>query len=128
MSAKPHDRQGLALVGMRGTGKSTVGRILGERLARRFVDADVELEERLGRPIASIFAEEGEPVFRDREARVLVDLATAHPDAILATGGGVVLRAENRATLRSFGFVVWLWADPAEARARLRADARGVAL
>ena len=126
MSASPHNRQGLALVGTRGTGKSTVGRILAERLVRPFLDADVELEEKLGRSIAAIFAEDGEPLFRDWEEQVLSELTTAHPGAILATGGGVVLRESNRQALRSFGFVVWLWADPALAAARLQADRRGL--
>jgi shikimate kinase len=124
MSAIPQNRQGLALVGTRGTGKSTVGRILAERLVRPFLDADVELEEKFGRSIASIFAEDGEPRFRDCEERVLSELTSAHPGAILATGGGAVLRAANREALRSFGFVVWLWADPAEAVARIEADRR----
>jgi shikimate kinase len=127
MSPEPQHRRGLVLVGMRGTGKSTVGRILAGRMARPFVDADVELEEMVGRPIATLFAEEGEPSFRDREERILSELATRQPGAILATGGGVVLREANRKVLRSFGFVVWLRADPAGAAARLRADSRGVA-
>ena len=115
-----------ALVGTRGTGKSTVGRILAERLVRPFLDADVELEEKLGRSIAAIFAEDGEPLFRDREEQVLSELTTAHPVAILATGGGVVLRETNCKALRSFGFVVWLWTDPALAAARLQADRREI--
>lgn len=116
----------MALVGTRGTGKTTVGRLLAGRLARPFLDADVEFERILGRSIASVFAEEGESAFRDREERVLDELTTGHPGAILATGGGVVLRESNRRALRSFGFVVWLRADPAEASARLRADPRGL--
>jgi shikimate kinase len=128
MSGTPHNRQGLSLVGTRGTGKSTVGRILAERLVRPFLDADVELEEKLGRSIASIFAEDGETAFRDWEERVLSELTSAHQGAILATGGGAVLRAANRAALRSFGFVVWLRADPAVAVARLQADRRGLQL
>jgi shikimate kinase len=126
MSARPQNRQGLALVGTRGTGKSTVGRILAERLVRPFLDADVELEEKLGRSIAAIFAEEGEPFFRDWEEHVLSELTTAHPGAILATGGGAVLRESNCKALRSFGFVVWLWTDPALAAARLQADRGGL--
>jgi shikimate kinase len=126
MSANRHDRQGLALVGTRGSGKTTVGRILAERLLRPFVDADVELEGKLGRSIASLFAEAGEPAFRDWEERTLHELTAAHPGVILATGGGVVLREANRKALRSFGFVVWLRADPGTASARLRADRRGL--
>jgi shikimate kinase len=124
MTANPQNRQGLALVGTRGTGKSTVGRILAERLVRPFLDADVELEEKLGRSIASIFAEDGEACFRDCEERVLRELTASHPGAILATGGGAVLRAANREALRSFGFVVWLRADPVVAAARIEGDGR----
>jgi shikimate kinase len=124
MTPDPQDRRGLALVGIRGTGKSTVGRILAERLARPFLDADVELEGKLGRSIAAVFAEDGEAVFRDREERVLAELTAAHPGAILATGGGAVLRDANRRALRSFGLVVWLVADPAVSAARLEADGR----
>ena len=122
MNGDPHNRPGLALVGTRGSGKSTVGRILAERLARPFVDADVEFERKFGRTIASIFAEEGEPAFRDREERVLAELTTSRPGVILATGGGVVLREANREALRSFGRVVWLRADPDVVSSRLRAD------
>src|SRR4051794_6229812 len=121
------DARGLALVGMRGTGKSTVGRILASRLSRPFLDADDALEARVGRPIASLFAREGERYFRDWEERILAELTAGHPRAILATGGGAVLREANRRALRSFGFVVWLRADPRVASARLSADARDVA-
>jgi shikimate kinase len=127
MSVDTRSGQGLALVGMRGSGKSTVGRILARRLALSFFDADVELEARVGRPIASLFAEEGESFFRDWEERVLAELTTRHPGSVLATGGGAVLREANRQRLRSFGLVVWLRADPAVASARLRADLRGLA-
>jgi shikimate kinase len=114
--------KGVALVGYRGTGKSTVGRILAERLNRPFVDADLELEARTGRSIAAIFAAEGEPVFREWEERVLADLTTAFPRAVLATGGGAVLRQSNRNRIREFGLVVWLRADPAKLVRRLAAD------
>jgi shikimate kinase len=119
-------RQGLALVGLRGTGKSSVGRILADRLGRPFADADVELEVATGRSIPSIFEEFGEPCFRDWEERMLGDL-TARPGLILATGGGVILRAINRQRLREFGFVVWLTADPASLADRLLANPRGLA-
>lgn len=118
-------RQGLALVGLRGTGKSTVGKILAERVGLPFVDADAELETRVGRPIAAIFSEFGEPAFRDWEERILDDL-TARPASVLATGGGVILRAANRSKLRSFGFVVWLRAVPALLAERLLGDPRGL--
>jgi shikimate kinase len=115
---------GLALVGSRATGKSTVGRLLAARAARPFVDADVEVEARAGRSIRAIFEESGEPVFRDWEERVLREAAESSPGAVLATGGGAVLREANRRLLRSFGLVVWLKADPAVLARRLEADDR----
>jgi shikimate kinase len=120
------DPPGLSLIGLRGTGKSTVGRLLAGRLGRGFADADVELEARAGRPIRAIFAEDGEPAFRDWEERVITEL-TARPGLVLATGGGVVLRPANRERLRAYGPVVWLAAAPEVLAARLAADARGVA-
>jgi shikimate kinase len=118
----PPRGHGVALVGYRGTGKSTVGQIMAERLDRPFLDADRELEARAGRSIAAIFAEDGEPAFRDWEAATLRSLVRRYPGAILATGGGVVLRAWNRRLLRQFGFVVWLKADAAQLAVRLGAD------
>jgi len=118
---------GLALVGYRGTGKSTVGRILARRLNRPFLDADLEVEARAGRSISAIFAEWGEPVFRDWEERTLAELTEMFPAAIVATGGGAVLRESNRRRLRDFGFVVWLTADPRELARRLESDRRGLA-
>jgi shikimate kinase len=117
----------LALIGYRGTGKSTVGRILAGRLNRPFLDADREIEARAGRPIPTIFTEWGEPAFRDWEERTLAELTAAHPAAVLATGGGAVLRAANRRRIAGFGFVVWLTAHPAELARRLEADGRGLA-
>ncbi len=125
MNPPPTDRlPGLALVGYRGTGKSTVGRLVAERLGLPFVDADRELESRLGRSIASIFAEQGEAAFRDEEARLLREL-TQRPGLVLATGGGVILREANRQALRRFGFVAWLKADPETLTARLGGDPGG---
>jgi shikimate kinase len=122
----PHHRPGrgtgLALIGYRGTGKSTVGRMLAARLNRPFLDADLEIESRAGMPIAEIFAEWGEPEFRDREERTLVELTTTFPNAILATGGGAILRPSNCEILARFGLVVWLRAEPAELARRLETD------
>jgi shikimate kinase len=126
MTDDPQRRPGLALVGLRGTGKTTVGRILAERLGLPFADADVELEVRAGRSIAAIFAEAGEPVFRDWEETTLAEL-TARGSLVLATGGGAVLREANRRRLKAFGRVVWLAADPEEIAGRLQAAPSGVA-
>jgi len=101
----------LYLIGYRGTGKTTVGQRVAERLRCTFVDADVLLEHRAGKSIAEIFAIEGEPGFRDREAAVLAFLSQ-QPQHVIATGGGVILRPSNREILRTTGFVAWLDAKP----------------
>jgi shikimate kinase len=119
--------KGLALVGYRGTGKSTVGRIVARRLNRPFLDADLEVEARVGRSISEIFAESGEPLFRDWEERTLAEVADRFPGAVIATGGGAVLRESNRRRIRDFGFVVWLTADPDELARRLELDRRPLA-
>jgi shikimate kinase len=81
----------LFLVGLRGSGKTTVGRLLAQALALPFYDADVELEAKAGRSIREIFAKDGETVFRNLEALILHELIGRGP-AVIATGGGVVLR------------------------------------
>lgn len=111
----------VTLIGYRGSGKSTVALLLAAELGWQAVDADDELERRAGLTIAEIFAQHGEPWFRDLETAVLRDLASC-PQIVLATGGGVVLRAENRELLRGHGPVVWLQADAPTLAARLAAD------
>ncbi|GAC1469737.1 MAG: shikimate kinase [Isosphaeraceae bacterium] len=113
--------RGIALVGYRGTGKSTVGRLLAERLNRPFVDADAELEARAGLSIPAIFQQSGEPAFRDQEERLLAELAM-NPAHVLATGGGIVLRETNRRALKQYALVVWLTAPAELIRERLRSD------
>jgi shikimate kinase len=114
--------RGLVLIGYRGSGKSTVGRIVAGRLTRPFVDTDCELELQTGRSIAALFSEGGEVAFRDREERALAEVTTRFPEAIIATGGGAVLREANRRRIREFGFVAWLSAPPDELARRLEAD------
>lgn len=109
------------LIGSRGTGKSTVGRALAARLGWGFADADECVEAAAGKSIADIFAAEGEGGFRDREAAALAELC-ALTNHVVATGGGVVLRAASRALLRDSGFVAWLTARPETAFARLQGD------
>ncbi len=112
---------GLSLIGPRATGKTSVGRLVAGHLNWRFVDADQALEARIGRSIASLFAENREDLFRDEEERTLLDL-TREPPFVLATGGGAVMRPANRDALRRFGCVVWLKADPEVLAERLSAD------
>lgn len=112
----------MALIGYRGTGKTTVGRLIAARSGRPFADADDVIEARAG-SIASIFADQGEAAFRDLEAQVIGDLAESE-GLILATGGGAVLREANRLALKQLGRVVWLRAEPGELAARLTDDDR----
>lgn len=109
------------LIGMMGCGKTTVGRRLAVRLEREFIDADKELEERCGVPITTIFELEGEDGFRRRESQLIDDL-TRMSGVVIATGGGAVLRPENRERLASRGFVIYLRASAAELWQRLRRD------
>ena len=111
----------LFLVGMMGAGKTTVGRRLARRLERPFVDADRELEARLGVPIPTIFELEGEAGFRRREAASIEELSLRAPN-VLATGGGAVLDPANRARLRERGRVVYLRASVGDLWHRLRRD------
>ena len=111
----------ISLVGMPGGGKSTVGRHLARNLKRRFFDADVELEHRIGCPIRVFFEREGEARFRDIEQEVIADLVS-RGDAVLATGGGAVLREANRRALRAGSTVVYLRSTPEELFRRLRHD------
>jgi shikimate kinase len=123
----PQERpgRGLALVGYRGTGKSTVGRLLALKMNRRFVDVDLEIEARSGQSIAAIFAQSGELGFRDWEERTTAELCDQYPEAVVATGGGSIMREPNRRRIRAFGHIVWLTANALELARRLEADERG---
>jgi shikimate kinase len=115
----------IAVVGMPGCGKSTVGRHLARQLGMRFVDSDTEIEKRSGTPIREMFAVQGEGAFRDLEQQVIEDLTqtiSAQPGILLATGGGAVLRPSNRDALHSRTHVVYLRATPEELFRRLRHD------
>jgi shikimate kinase len=111
----------LVLVGMPGSGKSTVGRQLSRRLLLPFFDSDHLIEQRLGCSIRDYFAREGEAAFRDVEQQVIADIASG-PTCVLATGGGAVLREANREALRAHGQVIYLRSSPEELFRRLRHD------
>lgn len=111
------------LVGPMGAGKSTIGRYLADHLKLRFADTDTEIEARTGADIPWIFDVEGEEGFRDREQQVVEEM-TQWDGVVLATGGGVVMRPENRKVLGSRGYVVYLFASLAEQVRRTRKDRR----
>ena len=104
------DRTNIVLVGMPGCGKTTVGRELAKLTGKPLVDLDEEIVRRAGKPIPDIFREEGENAFRDLESQVLAETC-AKDGQVIATGGGAVLRAENRAAMRRTGRVYWLRRD-----------------
>ena len=106
---------------MPGSGKSTVGRQLGRRLGLPFFDSDHVIEQRIGCRIREFFEREGEAAFRDIEQEVLRDL-TSGDSRVVATGGGAVLRAANRAQLRGQGQVIYLRSAPEELYRRVRHD------
>ena len=115
------NRRLLFLIGYRGAGKTAIARLLADKLSWAWLDADCVLEERHGRTIRAIFAEEGEPAFRDKETAILADLS-AKQEHVIATGGGVILRPENRALLKH-GTVVWLKAPADVLWQRMQQDA-----
>ncbi|MBI4278243.1 MAG: 3-dehydroquinate synthase [Armatimonadetes bacterium] len=110
----------VVLIGFMGTGKTEAGRLLARRLGWSFIDTDALIEAREGRTIAEIFRDCGEPYFRDVEARATAEAARAGR-AVIATGGGAVLREENRARLRASGWIVSLVAEPEVLLARVGA-------
>ncbi len=118
MFAQPTPRR-LALVGLMGAGKTRVGRLVASALAWPFHDADLVLAAEAGRSVPVVFAEEGEAGFRRRESAVLAGLAGREPPMVVATGGGVVVRPENRRRLSEAFLVVWLQVTPEEAARRL---------
>ncbi|MCR9107009.1 MAG: shikimate kinase AroK [Gammaproteobacteria bacterium] len=111
------------LVGPMGAGKTTIGKHLAQHLKLRFVDSDGEIEARTGADIPWIFDVEGEEGFRDREQQVIEEM-TEWEGVVLATGGGVVMRAENRRVLAARGFVIYLYASIDEQVRRTSKDRR----
>ena len=114
-------RQNIILIGPMGSGKSTIGKVLAKKLNRDFMDSDHFIEQRTGVDIARIFDIEGETGFRDRESKALKTLLDQN-NRVVATGGGSVLRSENRALLRSKGYIIFLDTSVNQQLQRLRRD------
>ena len=111
----------LTLIGYRATGKTTLARLLARRLGWDWIDADVEIERRADKSIARVFAEDGEPAFRDLEAAVMADLCR-RTRLVIAAGGGAPMRPETREAMRAGGKVIWLTARPETILARMSGD------
>lgn len=101
----------VVLVGMMGSGKSSVGKRLGARLGLPFVDADTEIETAAGMTIPEIFSQRGESEFRDGERRVIARILTTRAPLVLATGGGAFMNADTRARIAELGVSIWLKAE-----------------
>ena len=114
--------ENIVLVGYMGSGKSTVGRELAQRNGMTFLDTDAAIEEAEGCSIREIFETRGEEAFRDMETEYLRRLSKTAVNMVIATGGGIVLREENRALLKQTGKVIWLEASPEETLERVRSD------
>ena len=115
-------RARVALVGLRGAGKSTIGRLLARRLKLPFLELDALIESAAGLPAAQIFELHGEPYFRRLEREVLARLAASDRTVVLATGGGLVTDPETYGLLRSAFTTIWLAAEPEDHYARVLAQ------
>jgi shikimate kinase len=116
-----HPEAPIFLIGYRGTGKTTVARLVARRLGRESIDADAEIERRAGKLIAAIFADDGEPAFRELEGAVIRDLAQTK--LVVSTGGGAILSEANRQAMQAAGPIVWLTASVDTIAHRIAADA-----
>jgi shikimate kinase len=111
--------QNLALIGFMGTGKSSVGQMVAASLHFTFLDTDHDIEVRARKSIAEIFAQDGEPAFREWEHRIMQEL-TQRKKTVISTGGGLPADEANLASLKSHAFVVCLWASPEKILERVR--------
>lgn len=109
----------LALIGFMGTGKTSVGRALADHLHFEFLDTDELIQERAGRSINDIFAQNGEPAFRAMEREVVKELG-ARQKLVISTGGGLPTNPENLAALKEHALVVCLWSSPEKIWERVR--------
>lgn len=122
-SSMPEKKRIIYLIGMPGSGKSTIGKALAKCLQLTFIDADHALTDRTGVAITTIFELEGEAGFRQRETALLSELST-RSNILVATGGGAILLAENRERLRATGVVVYLRAKLDDLWTRTRNDGK----
>ena len=113
----------IVLIGFRGTGKSTVGRLLAKRLERDFIDSDNQIESSTGKTIKSIFEDDGEEAFRKIEAGVIAKLSKAD-NKVISAGGGAVLKEENVNNLKDNGFLILLEATPEIIHNRIEQDGK----
>lgn len=120
-SSRKFDSGNLILVGMMGSGKTTMGRLLAKHLGKSFVDSDEEIQKRTGVTVQHIFDVEGEAGFRQREMAAIADLVQ-HDNMVLATGGGAVLAEQNRMMLQQNGIVIYLKAGVPDLWQRTRHD------
>ncbi len=113
----------IIFIGFRGTGKTTIGKMLAQQLGKEFIDADEYLEYKQGKTIQDIFTDGGEPLFRDIETQTIAELC--HLDGkVIATGGGVILREENIRNLKKSGIIILLDADVDTLHKRIHEDTR----
>lgn len=115
---------GIVLIGFMGAGKTTVGKLLAEETGLPQIDFDDLITEEIGMSIQDYFSIHGEPAFREIETRILAETLTK--SAIISTGGGIVLKEENRGLLKEMPRVVYLKTDPAELITRLQGDAENI--
>ena len=113
----------IVLIGLRGSGKTTIGRCLADKLWQKFVDLDEHIIQRAGQSIREIFESHGEEHFRDLETKALAEVLANHADQVIALGGGAPLRPENRQLITTSGAkVFYLRCQPAELNRRIQAD------
>lgn len=110
LPAVPTTPQNIVLIGFMGSGKTSIGRLVAQRLGFQFVDTDAVIVERAGMQVAEIFERHGEAWFREMETTTLRSLGILNR-AVISTGGGIVVREENHALLRTLGFAIWLTAS-----------------
>lgn len=112
----------IALIGLPGSGKTTLGRILARNLKIPFVDADATFEQHVGTSIRAFFEQNGENAFRELEAELLLKILSRETPSLIATGGGVILRADNRQNLKKYSTVFYLKAQPEDIAQRMHND------